>query len=1244
MLSCQRCTQDEQESDILEDLFMSIQSDCTKEKADKSTETAKYIHYNYTSASDLQIIKLIFGADKCDLFAKVQSSHILNLNRLIGAIFVFWRNPYVAHDVIYHKSKYREFVDTLSSDLELLLATINSIKDNKQNKAMMDIYNLSNTAVFELLDEIKFRQNLYITKRKFLTEIGGVDGYDINPFALVSHATDATDWRLFPPVLVWRPQTIKYVQNIVANCAKLGLKLIARGGGTGLTGGAIPLTRRIAILNTEKLNKIFPIETQSIENEIKVSKLRVQSGVITEDAMHFAQKHELIFATDPTSHWASTIGGNISENAGGKSAVLYGTAIDNLLAYKMVTADGDLLTISRLRHPFRKIQQHDQVVFKVSSTKSGSKEIILEAKQIRKPGLWKDITNKCLGGLPGLQKEGCDGVIVEAEFILYPNPSFESTVAVEFFGSNLQDATLFIQQVITTFESKQDIKISAMEHFDKEYIDAIVYKTKSTRSINPIAVLLIDFISEQAAFENIVKTSLFELSDKYKQIDLFFAANKEEREQFWSDRKKLGAIAARTNAFKINEDIVIPIKNLDQFATYCQDTNLKLNKFNLKNSVEVVDKFLQLPFDKEDEAKLVLRHKEKLVNYLSAIESLMLCDNPSLDESIFSFTNLTRQYWHSYPKFCEQIIEIFCKERKRLLLLATHMHAGDGNVHVNIPVFSNDSQMMLQADKVVDELMLKVQSLDGVPSGEHGIGVTKLKYLNQDNIDALIAYLDISDPTRLFNPEKLQNLEVLSFLYTPSFNLIELESKILQFKSLNELANKIAACVRCGKCKTVCPMFFAQGNLFFHSRNKNLNIAMIIEGVLFITQHYRRIDIKFLNYLKSIATHCTLCHKCQKPCPVQLDGSYITHLEKAILADLKILKIPILTNIALKYLTTNSSIVTKIFTSIVLRSCASIQRYIAKIIQKYMKKTTNFRLKISRSLIARPMMPAHKLSLNKFFPVIKDSLIKIPSISKGDNTNCSYNVLYFPGCGSERLFGEIALATIYALTKTNTNVFITPNSLCCGTPFKANALYDTYEKICLKNTIIFNQTKNALLQIKLDAIVVTCGTCYQELQKLEIAKLLDTKILDALAFYKSVSQANFGSNNNLYLYHEPCHDSLQGSCINILAELGFSNIKQVNACCSEAGTLAMTDPKLAAILGERKKENTTSVLIDAQKEHKILRKKQLSLTNCPSCLNGLSKSGISPCMHVMQLIAKSIGGSKWKKQLKYIEDYEIIKL
>src|SRR5690606_20348579 len=113
-----------------------------------------------------------------------------------------------------------------------------------------------------------------------------------------------------------------------------GLTIIPRGGGTGYTGGACPLTPRSAVINTEKLERLSAVERLPIPGRAEpVPTILAAAGVVTRRVMDAAEAAGLVFACDPTSADASCIGGNVAMNAGGKKAVLWGTALDNLLSW-----------------------------------------------------------------------------------------------------------------------------------------------------------------------------------------------------------------------------------------------------------------------------------------------------------------------------------------------------------------------------------------------------------------------------------------------------------------------------------------------------------------------------------------------------------------------------------------------------------------------------------------------------------------------------------------------------------------------------------------------------------------------------------------------------------------------------------------------------------------------------------------------------------------------------------------------
>src|SRR5208283_2765154 len=142
---------------------------------------------------------------------------------------------------------------------------------------------------------------------------------------------------------------------------ELGLTIIPRGGGTGYTGGAVPLDRRSAVINTEKLERLSAVEQHLLPGRTAPTPtIDAGAGVVTRRVIDAAEAAGLVFAVDPTSADASCIGGNVAMNAGGKKAVLWGTALDNLASWRMVTPDAEWLEVTRLDHNLSKI--HDAAV------------------------------------------------------------------------------------------------------------------------------------------------------------------------------------------------------------------------------------------------------------------------------------------------------------------------------------------------------------------------------------------------------------------------------------------------------------------------------------------------------------------------------------------------------------------------------------------------------------------------------------------------------------------------------------------------------------------------------------------------------------------------------------------------------------------------------------------------------------------------------------------------------------------
>jgi len=139
------------------------------------------------------------------------------------------------------------------------------------------------------------------------------------------------------PWLVLLPDTVEQVQRILAICHRYGVPVVARGAGTGLAGGALPLENGV-LLSLARLNQILEIDCA---NRLA----RVQPGVRNIAISQAVAQQGLFYAPDPSSQIACTIGGNVAENSGGVHCLKYGLTTHNILQVRIVTMDGALVTV-----------------------------------------------------------------------------------------------------------------------------------------------------------------------------------------------------------------------------------------------------------------------------------------------------------------------------------------------------------------------------------------------------------------------------------------------------------------------------------------------------------------------------------------------------------------------------------------------------------------------------------------------------------------------------------------------------------------------------------------------------------------------------------------------------------------------------------------------------------------------------------------------------------------------------------
>ncbi|MCE2840215.1 MAG: FAD-binding protein [Bacteroidetes bacterium] len=169
----------------------------------------------------------------------------------------------------------------------------------------------------------------------FLEEIQGLLSLDqILTTQTESYGRDETEEWVFVPEVVVFPDNASAVAAVLGCCQRHGVPVTCRGGGTGLSGGALPVQGGL-VLSTARLNRILEIDTDNLQ-------VTVEPGVITQVMQEAVREHGLYYPPDPSSRGTCTIGGNLAESAGGPHAFKYGTTKDYVLNLEVALMDGTL--------------------------------------------------------------------------------------------------------------------------------------------------------------------------------------------------------------------------------------------------------------------------------------------------------------------------------------------------------------------------------------------------------------------------------------------------------------------------------------------------------------------------------------------------------------------------------------------------------------------------------------------------------------------------------------------------------------------------------------------------------------------------------------------------------------------------------------------------------------------------------------------------------------------------------------
>jgi len=309
-----------------------------------------------------------------------------------------------------------------------------------------------------------------------------------NPENVLSHAdeikpyeTDALAAYTQTPLAVVLPENTNEVSEILKYCHKENIKVIPRGAGTGLSGGALPLQDAV-ILGLGKFNKILNID---FPNKCVVT----QPGVTNLGITHAVQHKGFYYAPDPSSQLACSIGGNVAENSGGVHSLKYGTTTNNILGVEMVMMDG---TICRFGG-----KTLDQEGYDLMGLICGSEGLL---------GVVTEVTVKILK----------KPQVVKAALIGFPSIKEGGDAASEIISSGIVPA--------------------GMEIMDKALIEATDNFSKAGYPRDAELLLIVELDGTESEVNELLK-KVSEISKKNNCSSLKLSQNEQERLKFWAGRK-----------------------------------------------------------------------------------------------------------------------------------------------------------------------------------------------------------------------------------------------------------------------------------------------------------------------------------------------------------------------------------------------------------------------------------------------------------------------------------------------------------------------------------------------------------------------------------------------------------------------------------------------------------------------------------------------------------------------------------
>jgi Fe-S oxidoreductase len=562
------------------------------------------------------------------------------------------------------------------------------------------------------------------------------------------------------------------------------------------------------------------------------------------------------------------------------------------------------------------------------------------------------------------------------------------------------------------------------------------------------------------------------------------------------------------------------------------------------------------------------------------------------------------------------------------------MHAGDGNCHVNIPVNSNDLHMLEVADAAAVRAMTTAGEMGGAVSGEHGIGITKIRFLSRERMDELRAFKQRVDPREVFNPAKLVQPELPVRPFTFSFNrLIEdiRQSGLPNKQTLISLLASVQICTRCGKCKHVCPMVHAGRSFHYHPRNRNITLGALIEAVYYSQINTGRPDAALMAELGRMIDHCTACGRCYAVCPVNIPSEEVALELRAFLEDEGAGGHP-LKNRVLRW------------------ACAApgqrVPRFgkAASVGQRVQNNLLGFVPAGVRRRMRNPLFsgPGPRIGYTSLYETLRleQGGLFVPDLSGAVLPGEA--IFYFPGCGAGVFARRIALAGLALLLRCGYGVVLPETHMCCGYPLLSCGLRTLFAHNLARNRdcLVVSLDKARAAGFVVAKIATTCGTCHEALHRHEPETMGLTEAVDITRFVlQNLPPLDAPLGGERFIYQASCHGEVPGEhrtkCAGRQAmalEAYTGAVVKVSAgCCGESGTGAITSPEVYNVLRERKQLDLAALLPGTGGRP--------VLVGCPSCKQGIGRTllnmgeGRRRTLHTTEWLAELVFRQEWGTRL-----------